>query len=51
MGILMSLHAFDYSTRDPLRPRPFDFSTAFYQALFEYFESIGAYQSIWEELA
>src|SRR5262245_16934131 len=34
MGILMGLHAFDYSTRYPLRPRPFDFSPAFYQPLF-----------------
>ncbi len=34
MGIMMSLHAFDYSTRNPLRSRPFDFSPAFHKTLF-----------------
>src|SRR5688572_14216721 len=33
MRIVMRLYAFDYSTRDPLRPRPFDFSPAFHEAI------------------
>src|SRR5262245_8369841 len=34
MGIVMRLHAFDYSTREPLRARAFDISSAFHKALF-----------------
>src|SRR5262245_30024933 len=34
MGIVVRFYAFDYSTRDPLRPRPFNFSPAFHKALF-----------------
>jgi hypothetical protein len=33
MGIVMRFHTFDYSTRDPLRPRPFDFGPAFHEAI------------------
>src|SRR6266540_2195499 len=34
MGIVMRFYAFYNSTRDPLRPRPFNFSPAFHKALF-----------------
>jgi hypothetical protein len=34
VGIVVRFYAFDYSTRDPLRPGPFDFSPAFHKALF-----------------
>src|SRR5215510_15400292 len=32
MGIVMRIYAFDYSTRDPLRPRPFDSGPTFQKA-------------------
>src|SRR5262245_64480566 len=33
MGIVMRLHAFNYSTRDPLRAEAFDISPAFHKTL------------------
>src|SRR5262245_39915378 len=34
MGIVVRFNAFDYSTRDPLRPRPFNINPTFHKALF-----------------